>query len=83
MSYCLSIDHSQFIYPKNTNFLIILNCRHEICIFFIILQNMDKRSFNLLFTLVVTSMVVIGTYKLSKKKSHKLVAQTTVSKKNK
>ncbi|MET1057500.1 MAG: hypothetical protein ABWY16_19460 [Pedobacter sp.] len=31
---------------------------------------MDKRSFNLLFTLVAASMVVIGTYKLAKKKSH-------------
>jgi hypothetical protein len=44
---------------------------------------MDKRSFNLLFTLVVTSMVVIGTYKLSKKKSSRHVAPITASKKMK
>lgn len=31
---------------------------------------MDKRSFNLLFALVAASMVVIGTYKMAKKKSH-------------
>jgi hypothetical protein len=30
---------------------------------------MDKRSFNLLFALVAASMVVLGTYKISKKKS--------------
>jgi hypothetical protein len=31
---------------------------------------MDKRSFNFMFTLVVASMVLIGTYKIAKKKSH-------------
>lgn len=31
---------------------------------------MDKRSFNFMFTLVVASMVLIGTYKIAKKKGH-------------
>lgn len=30
---------------------------------------MDKRSFNLLFTFVAASMLVIGTYKIAKKKN--------------
>lgn len=30
---------------------------------------MDKRSFNFMFTVVVASMVVIGTYKIAKKKN--------------
>jgi hypothetical protein len=30
---------------------------------------MDKRSFNLLFTVVAASMVIIGTYKIAKKKN--------------
>ncbi len=31
---------------------------------------MDKRSFNFLFTIVAASMVIFGTYKISKKKNH-------------
>jgi len=30
---------------------------------------MDKRSFNFLFTAVIASMVLIGTYKITKKKN--------------
>jgi len=44
---------------------------------------MDKRSFNLLFTLVAASMVVIGTYKMAKKKSRTPIAQAVTSKTNK
>lgn len=31
---------------------------------------MDKRSFNLLFTVVAASMVILGTYKVTKKRTH-------------
>ncbi|WP_262496962.1 hypothetical protein [Pedobacter lusitanus] len=31
---------------------------------------MDKRSFNFLFTVVVASMLILGTYKIAKKKVH-------------
>ena len=31
---------------------------------------MDKRSFNFLFTFVVASMVILGTYKIAKKKTN-------------
>jgi len=45
---------------------------------------MDKRSFNFLFAIVAASMVVLGTYKMAKKKGHILAAQTpTVSKNTK
>lgn len=31
---------------------------------------MDKRSFNLLFTVVAASMVILGTYKMTRKRTH-------------
>ena len=41
---------------------------------------MDKRSFNFLFTIVAASMVIIGTYKIAKKKTNSsATAPTTVS----
>jgi hypothetical protein len=47
-------------------------------VFWIIFKDMDKRSFNLLFAFVAASMVVIGTYKMAKKKSQVQSAPTSV-----
>jgi len=45
---------------------------------------MDKRSFNFLFTVVVASMVLIGTYKITKKKgSHHPKSVSAVDKNKK
>jgi len=34
------------------------------------LEIMDKRSFNFLFSIVAVSMVIMGTYKISKRRNH-------------
>lgn len=47
---------------------------------------MEKRSFNILCTVVLASMAIIGTYKITKKKSHQTpvpVSVNTTSKLNK
>lgn len=44
---------------------------------------MDKRSFNFMFTMVIASMVVIGTYKIAKKKNTPVVKNTSSVSKNK
>jgi len=41
---------------------------------------MDKRSFNFLFTVVVASMLVIGTFKIVKKKNHSSNTRTSSTK---
>jgi len=38
---------------------------------------MDKRSFNFLFTIVAASMVIIGTYKMAKKKTNSSASTPT------
>jgi len=45
-------------------------------------RDMDKRSFNFLFTIVAVSMVIMGTYKISKKKSHLVTPHMPVIAKN-
>ena len=41
---------------------------------------MDKRSFNFMFTLAVVSMIVIGTYKISRKKNNPVKTVTATEK---
>ena len=40
---------------------------------------MEKRSFNILCTVVLASMAIIGTYKITKKKSHQTSAPVAVN----
>ena len=42
---------------------------------------MEKRSFNILCTVVLASMLIIGTYKITKKKSHPAPTPVTVTSK--
>lgn len=43
---------------------------------------MDKRSFNLLFTIVAASMVILGTYKIARKKPAGQVSHVSTAVKN-
>lgn len=42
-------------------------------------KNMDKRSFSLLFAVVAASMVILGTYKMTRKKSQISNTHTTLA----
>lgn len=44
---------------------------------------MDKRSFNVMFTMVIASMVLIGTYRIAKKKTTPAAKTISVNDKSK